>query len=87
MSEALGGVNRDPLPDHAADRDTAKCKLIDAELIGDLNGILPQTLDGVFTRRHGGRPVSTHVVAQNAKVRREGSGLSVPDGMVCGQRV
>jgi len=78
VGDALRLVGGEPLTDHAAKREPAKRKPLDAERAGDGQRIPGEPLDGVVARGHIGGAMTTKVVPQDAEVRLEIRCLGIP---------
>ena len=87
VSEAAGGVDGQPLPDHAAERQAAEREARQAAGVGDREDVVRQRLNRVVATGDRRRAVAAGVVAQDAEVRQQIGGLRVPHAVVEAERM
>ena len=77
-----GGVHREPLADHATERETAEREPLHLQGVRQPKHILGQAGDGVVAGDNRGGAVATSVVAQESQVRLQILDLLVPHRVV-----
>ena len=76
--ESLGGLQGEPHPDGAPDRETAERDPLEAELVEQREHVAAEVVDRVRAGRNGREAVAAPVVAHDAESLREGGHLRVP---------
>src|SRR5580692_233270 len=87
MGDPLWCLSSYPLPDRSAQRQAAESKLRNSQRISERKSVLTQHLNGIFACRCVRGSVTSGVISQNLKVRKQVVHLKIPHGLVGADRV
>ena len=87
MGQPLRRVGAEPLPDHAAERQTAPGDTRQAEAVEERERVAAEPLDRVVPERHARCAVAAQVVAHDTEVVLQIRDLRVPLSVVEPERV